>query len=313
MTKETVLGNAVLSYEIAIDWGKLPSGISYGYTHGVCVDSKDNVYVHNTGEHAIIVFDRDGNFLTSWGQEFKGGAHGFYLHKDADGMEYLYITDTKRGLLVKTTLNGEVLMERRRPERPDLYDSDRRYVPTDVCVAPNGDVYVSDGYGQYYIHHYDSKGTYLRSWGGRGSGQGQLIEPHGISVNLRGEEAELYVADRRNHRIQVFTLNGEHKRFVEHDLDLPCSFYFAGEEVFIADLNSRVTVLDKNDLLVTHLGEDQQAYKQKGWPNLPKDYFRPNKFSSPHGICVDSRGDVYVVEWIADGRLTKLIRCIGKT
>ncbi|WP_240419763.1 hypothetical protein [Paenibacillus periandrae] len=303
-----VIGCASHAYVIAEEWGKLPANMAYGYTHGVCVDSQDNVYVHHTGKDPVIVFDRDGRFLTSWGKEFEGGAHGFYLHQDQDGKEYLYFTDRLRALLVKTTTDGTLIWEQGQPDRPDLYDASRRYVPTDVCVAPNGDIYVADGYGQYYIHQYNAEGSYIRSWGGRGSEPGQLLEPHGISVNLRGKEPELYVADRRNHRIQVFTLEGQHKRFMEHNLDLPCSFYFFGDEVYIPDLDSRVTILDKNDRLITHLGEDQQAYKQQGWPNLPKAYLRPDKFSSPHGVCVDSRGDVYVVEWTAQGRLTKLIR-----
>lgn len=308
MAKPLTIGSATHLYEVAQGWGKLPEHITLGYTHGICVDKDDNVYLHHTGKNSVVIFDREGNYLNSWGDEFEGGAHGFYLHTDADGIEYLYFTDTRRALLVKTTLDGKVLLEVGQPDRPDLYDDERKYVPTDVCVAPNGDIYVADGYGQFYVHQYDASGNYIRSWGGRGSEAGQLIEPHGISINLRGEEPEIYVADRRNHRIQVFTLDGQHKRFMEHNLDLPCSFYFFKDEVYIPDLDSRITVLDKDDRLITHLGEDQQAYKQQGWPNLPKDYYRPDKFSSPHGVCVDSHSDVYVVEWISDGRLTKLIR-----
>lgn len=308
MAERLRIGNATHAYEVEQGWGKLPTGMEYGYTHGICVDAEDRVYIHHTGKKSVIMFDRDGHYLTSWGDEFEGGAHGFYLHRDLNGKEHLYFADTKRALVVKTTLDGEVLLRIEPPHRPDLYDAERRYIPTDVCVGPNGDIYVSDGYGQYYIHQYDAQGAYIRSWGGRGSEPGKLIEPHGISVNLRGAEPELYVADRRNHRIQVFTLDGRHKRFVEHHLDLPCSFYFWGDEVYLPDLNSRVTVLDRQDRLITHLGEDQQAYKQQGWPNLPKSYFRPDKFSSPHGVCVDSQGNVYVAEWISDGRITKLVR-----
>lgn len=308
MPESLTIGNATHSYKVSPDWGKLPENIVYGYTHGICVDAEDRVYVHHTGKQSVIVFDKDGHFLTSWGEEFEGGAHGFYLHRDAEGKEFLYFADTKRSLIVKTTLEGEVLLRIEPPNRPDLYDLQRRYVPTDVCAAPNGDIYVADGYGQYYIHQYDAQGAYIRSWGGRGSEQGQLIEPHGISINLRKGEPELYVADRRNHRIQVFTLDGRHKRYVEHNLDLPCSFYFWQDEVYLPDLNSRITVLDAEDRLITHLGEDQQAYKQVGWPNLPKSYYRPDKFSSPHGVCVDSKGNVYLAEWISDGRVTKLIR-----
>jgi hypothetical protein len=303
-----IIGNHSHNYEVAEGWGKLPEHINFGYTHGICVDSEDRVYVHHTGKESVVTFDKDGQFLATWGSEFEGGAHGFYLHRNDDGTENFYFADTRRALVVKTTLAGEVLLEIGMPDRPDLYDSERRYIPTDVCVAPNGDIYVSDGYGQYYVHQYDAKGVYIRSWGGRGSEPGQLIEPHGISVSFRSSEPEIYVADRNNHRIQVFTLDGRHKRFMDHNLDLPCSFYFYQDEIYIPDLHSRVTILDANDRLITHLGEDQMAYKQPGWPNLPKTYYRSDKFSSPHGVCVDSQGNVYVAEWISDGRITKLIR-----
>jgi len=308
MSDTLFIGNETISYEVEPGWGKLPEGVSYGYTHGVCVDSNDNVYIFNTSKQAVIVFNRNGEFIDSWGKEFEGGAHGFYLHQDGDRNEYLYTTDIKRGLMVKTTLDGKVLLEVGAPDRPDLYDDAKKYIPTDVCVAPNGDIYVSDGYGEYYIHHYDSKGNYIRSWGGRGSEPGKVLEPHGISINVRGTEPEIYVADRRNHCIQVFTLDGVHKRYINNDLDLPCSFYFFENNLYIPDLNSRVTILDEDDRLICHLGEDKQAYKQKGWPNLPKSYYSQDKFSSPHGICVDSSGDIYVVEWIEDGRVTKLIK-----
>lgn len=308
MSNPLLIGNATHRYEVKSGWGKLPKHITWGYTHGVVVDKHDNVYVHNTSKHAVVVFDREGNFLNAWGEDFEGGAHGFYLHTDADGKEYLYYADTKRCMLVKTTLTGEVIFRVGQPNRPDLYHGDAKYCPTDVCVAPNGDIYVSDGYGSSYVHVYNQKGEYITSWGGRGTEPGKMNSPHGISVNLRGKEPELYVADRSNHRIQVFTMDGKHKRFVYHHMDLPDSFYFFGDEVYIPDLHSRITILDKNDLLITHLGEDQEAYKQQGWPNLPKSYFRPDFFSSPHGICVDSHRDVYLVEWIEDGRVTKLIR-----
>lgn len=308
MSTPFLTGSRTHRYKINDGWGQLPEDISFGYTHGVCVDQRDNVYVFNTSKDAVIIFDRDGNYLRSWGTEFAGGAHGFYLHRDEDGIEYLYMTDIQRGLMVKATLNGDVILRIGAPDRPDLYDPEHRYIPTDVCVAPNGDIYVADGYGQYYIHQYNRMGIYLRTFGGRGSELGKLLEPHGISLNLRHGDAELYVADRRNHRVQTFTLDGQPKYIVDHDLDLPCGFYFYGEEVYIADLDSRVTILDGDNRLITHLGEDQQAYKQEGWPDLPKSYYLPDKFSSPHGICVDSHGDVYVVEWISDGRLTKLIR-----
>jgi hypothetical protein len=302
-----IVGNGSHVYEMNTDWAQVPDHIQLGYTHGIVVDAQDNVYVFHTNEQSVIKFDPSGRYIASWGDEFAGGAHGFYLHTEGNE-QFLYITDTSRGLVVKTTLGGEKVLTLGTPDLPNVYDEQRKYVPTDVAVAPNGDIYASDGYGQNWIHRYRADGTYIASFGGTGSGAGQLACPHGISVDLRHGEPELYVADRSNHRIQVFTLEGEHKRFIDENMDMPCSFYYYGDEVYFPDLHSRITIFDGSDRLITHLGEDQQAYKQEGWPNLQDSYFRGNRFSSPHGVCVDSQGNVYVAEWTKNGRITKLTR-----
>jgi len=299
-------GNAFREYEVAEGWAKVPSSIQLGYTHGIETDSAGNVYVFHTNKPSVVKFDRDGHYLSSWGDEYEEGAHGFLLSREG-GQEFFYLTDI-RGTVVKTTLDGEKLLTIATPDLPGVYDEERLFRPTDVAVAPNGDIYVADGYGQSYIHQYDSAGTRIRSWGGSGTEPGKLNCPHGISVDLRGDEPELYVADRGNHRIQVFTLDGEHKRFIDENMDMPCNFYYYGDELVFPDLNSRVTIFDRRDKLIAHLGEDQQAYKQPGWPNLPPDYFRDNRFSSPHGVCVDAEGNVLVAEWTQYGRITKLIR-----
>lgn len=301
------VGSGKHRYEVIEGWAKLPPTISLGYTHGIVVDSSNQVYVFHTGKQSLVKFDEEGNYVGAWGDQFEGGAHGCYLHQEEDG-EFLYVTDTSRGLMVKLTLDGQELLTIEKPNRPDIYDDDHKFVPTDVAVAANGDIYIADGYGQSYIHRYTSRGQYIASWGGVGRGAGQLNCPHGISIDVRGPEPVVYVADRGNNRIQVFTLDGQHIRFITNDIDLPDSFYYSGDEMFIPDLHSRITIFDKNDELITHLGEDQQAYKQEGWPNLPKSYYRPDRFSSPHGVCVDSNQNVYVAEWIIDGRITKLVR-----
>lgn len=304
-------GTSAMQYEAVEGWGRLPEGHAFGYTHGIVADENDRIYVLHSLKPNVVVFDRDGQFITSWQVEGIGtGAHGFYLHRE-QAAEYLYISDSNNGNVVKTSLQGDVVLRLGRPDLPEVYVEGKPYKPTDIAVAPNGDIYVADGYGQNWIHRYSASGEWLSSFGGTGSEPGQLKCPHGVSVKTSGEEVELYVADRGNFRIQVFTLDGEHKRFIDHDMDRPCSFYFHGGLMYFPDLNSRVTIFDENDRLLTHLGEDQQAYKQAGWPNLPKSYFRTGRFSSPHGLCVDSQGSVYVAEWISDGRLTKLKRVTG--
>lgn len=294
-------------YEVVENWIKWPAHIQPGYTHGIVTDAKNQVYVFHTGNPSIGVFSEQGEFIRAFGEQFAGGAHGFYLHREGDA-EYLYVTDTGRGLMVKLSLDGEELLTLGAPSVEGMYDAERKYVPTDVAVGPNGDIYVSDGYGQNWVHQYAADGSYIRSFGGTGSEQGQFKCPHGISVNSRSAEPELYVADRGNYRVQVLTMDGEFKRMFDNDMDMPCSFFFFGDNVIFPDLHSRYTIFDKDDKLVTHLGEDQQAYKQKGWPNLPKEYYRTDRFSSPHGVCVDAKGNIYAAEWIFDGRVTKLQR-----
>ncbi|WP_337103041.1 hypothetical protein [Paenibacillus sp. YIM B09110] len=301
-----ITGNGTHRFEVIEGWAQVPSSVTLGYTHGIDVDSEGNIWVFHTGTPSILKFNREGELVSAFGEQFEGDAHGFYLHQEGD-QQFLYVTDT-RGSMVKMTIDGRSVLSLETPDLPHIYDSERKFIPTDVCVAPNGDIYVTDGYGQSWIHQYDASGNLIRSWGGEGSEPGKMKCPHGISIDLRSGVPELYVADRGNFRIQVFTLDGEHKRFIEDDMDMPCSFYFSEDDVYFADLHSRITILDKNDRLITHLGEDQQAYKQQGWPNLPLDWFRPNKFSSPHAVCVDGDRNVYVAEWTQHGRITKLVR-----
>lgn len=303
-----LMGNDVRQYEVISAWATLPEDMSFGYTHGVEMDSNRRIYIFHTGTPSVAVFNEDGEYITSWGEQFEGGAHGFYLHRKEDGSEQFYVTDTERGLVVKTTLEGEHLLEIGTPDLPEIYNEEKKFIPTDVAVAANGDLYIADGYGQSYVHQYDSQGGYIRSWGGEGTEAGQLTCPHGISVNVRGGEEELYVADRGNNRIQVFTMDGQHKRFITDDMKMPCNFYFYGDEIVFPDLLSRVSIFDRDDRLIVHLGDDPEASRQEGWPNLPKSYYRDDRFSSPHGVCVDPEGNLYVVEWIEDGRVTKLIR-----
>ena len=164
-------------YRVADGWAKWPASVEVGYTHGIVTDAEDRVYVFHTGTPSIAVFTEQGEFIRAFGQQFEGGAHGFYLHRDQN-REYLYVTDTSRGLIVKLTLDGEVLLTIGAPELSDMYDAERKYVPTDVAVGPNGDIYISDGYGQNWIHQYTSEGVYIRSWGGTGSEPGQFQCPH---------------------------------------------------------------------------------------------------------------------------------------
>ena len=296
-------------YELVEGWGKLPSHVKYGNTHGVAEDSQGRIYIHNespTG-HSMVVFDGDGKFITAWGPEYASGAHGLQYSKEGSD-EFLYLALTGQHRCVKTTLSGEIVWEISCPMDSGFYESAEKYVPTNIAIAPNGDFYVADGYGQSAIHRYNKKAEYLGSWGGKGSEPGKISFPQGIWIDTRGETPEIVVADRANIRLQYFDLDGEHLRFVTNDLLFPCHLHQRGTDLLIPDLFGRVTIFDKNNHLITHLGVTPGANKLPGWPNIPTDQRIPGRLTSPHGAIWDHDGNVYVGEWIPDGRVTKYKR-----
>lgn len=301
------LGSGSHVYEFEPDWGKLPNGKQYGYTHGVVVDSQQRILIHNRSKDAVVIFDQQGKFVKSWGEDFEVGAHGMLLSKEGNA-EYLYLADPERHLVAKTTLDGERLWVLRYPSESGVYDSEEKYKPTNVALGPNGDIYIADGYGLSWIHQYNAKAEYIRSWGGKGKEAGKLDCPHGIWLDTRESKPVITVADRSNARLQIFSLSGEHLAFVNNELRRPCHFDQAHGELLIPDLYGRVTIFDKDNKLITHLGDNPEIWKSKGWPNIPHEMRETGKFVSPHAACWDARGNIYVVEWISDGRVTKLRR-----
>lgn len=302
-----VLGSGSHRYQWIDNWARLPANVQLGYTHGVVIDSRGRVLVHNQSRDAVIFFDRDGAYLGSWGEDFAAGAHGMYLSVEG-GVEYLYLADNKRHAVFKTTLDGDLIWSRGAPDLPDVYASPAQYTPTDAAVSADGRVYVGDGYGKPYVHIYTTGGDYLRSFGGPGDGPGELNCPHGVWVDTRKPDPVLLVADRGNHRIQIFDLDGNFLDFVTREQNMPCCFFQHGDEMVVPDLYGRVTILDKNNQLIEHLGFNDEVWTRHGYPNIPLEEREPGKFISPHAATVDENGDIYVVEWVSDGRITKLAR-----
>lgn len=303
-----VVGAGDFQYEAIHDWGELPAGHVYGNTHGVAVDAQGQVHIkHTVGkgakiEDAIVVFDADGKFVRSWGKQYKGGAHGLHLSREGKE-EFFYLCDTKRHLFAKTTLEGKELWRKWAPEQCNGYTMPDEFVPTNIAIAPNGDFYVADGYGKSFIHQYDRDAKYLRSFGGKGKEPGQTDCPHGLMVDLRGATPSLVVADRGNRRLQYFTLEGRHQGFVTDEMHAPCHFHTRGAVMVVPDLESRVTLLDQNNRLIAHLG---QGPGYQGLRDQTRDHFTPGQFVAPHSAYFDHEGNIFVVEWVEVGRVTKL-------
>jgi hypothetical protein len=316
------------TFEALHDWGTLPAQIKYGNTHGVVQDSQGHIYVHHTvyadseSADSMVVFDENGRFVRSWGKQFRGVAHGLHIRKES-GTEFLYLTvnaanpkltpqPEMQAVVVKTTLAGEIVWKIQGPPPVDAYKPlpDGRpapYNPTNIAIAPNGDVYVGDGYGSYYVNQYSSGGQYIRTFGGKGSEAGKLNEPHGIWMDTRGTSPVLVVADRRNNRLQRFTLDGTPIDFVT-GFRLPCHFDERQGLVVIPDLHGRVTLMDRNNQIVGHLGDSNAPMWNNPLRTGPRDKFIPGQFICPHGACFDHDGNIFVVEWVEVGRVTKLRR-----
>jgi len=173
----------------------------------------------------------------------------------------------------------------------------------------NGDVWVADGYGANYVHRFSKTGAYISSINGTEGKAGAFACPHGIAFIPGSHGPELYIADRTNRRIQVYDPDGKFKRSFGQDfLTSPCGFAYRNGVIYVPELKVRLSILDDRDKLITCIGENDAVCKSPGWPNLPASQIIPGKFNSPHAAAVDSAGNIYIVEWIVGGRITKLLK-----
>jgi len=279
-----------------------------GRTHGIAISATGQIILFHQADPAILIFNANGSLHDAWGEHFPG-AHGLTLVQE-DDLEFLWLTDTKTGAVVKTTLDGRTVLTLQRPPLA-LYASNK-YAPTAVAVheeryGGDGNIWVADGYGMNYLHCYSKTGIYLASINGTEGTAGAFNCPHGLFVDLRKATPELYIADRDNQRVQVYDLAGNFMRAFGADfLTSPCAFAVSGTQLIIPELRARVTVLDGHDQLLGHLGAHEASCDRPGWPNHPAHQIKPGKFNSPHGIAADPQGNLYIVEWMIGGRITKL-------
>ncbi len=288
-----IQGEGEYRYEAVNGWAKVPPGMEWREVGSVAVDSQDNVYVFNRGPHPMLVFDREGNFLRTWGEGTFTRAHGTHYAPD----DTLYLTDDGDHTVRKCTLDGKVLMTLGIPGKPSPYMGQEPFHRcTHTALSPEGDLYVSDGYGNARIHKYSPDGKLILSWGGPGSLPGEFNIPHNICCDADGW---VYVADRESHRIQVFDGKGNYET-QWNNLHRPsgiymppgkCTICYVGEagptmavNRDVPNLGPRVSIVDNKGNLLSRIGDYNGAGNE------------PGQFISPHGITVDSRGDVYVGE-----------------
>jgi hypothetical protein len=222
--------------------------------------------------------------------------------KEPDG-EYLYLAHHTTRKVYKAKLDGTIVWEMGAPMESGVYKSETEFHPTTIVVAPSGEIFVGDGYGQSYVHKYDKDHKWVKTWGG----PGKMACPHGMWIDTRGDKPSLIVADRENHRLQIFDLDGNLQKMITEGLRRPSNFGQMGTDLAIADLEGRVTILDKDFKVVTHLGDNPDPNK-RAQNGVPSSQWKDGEFVSPHCARWDSEGNLYVMDWLSEGRVTKLRR-----
>lgn len=309
--KPVTIGEGKFQYTLDPTWGRLPAGMKYGLGCAIVADANDRIFVTSRSTNpCVAIFDTSGQLLETWSRDFAdkvgstpdqvaGTAHGLYWSKEDDA-EFLYFTENKPGKRVyKTDLTGKVLYTLGAVEDGSAAQQFKFDNPTDVAVAPNGDIYIVDGYGSQLVHRFDRSFKLIKTIGGKGREHGQFNVCHGVWVSTLKSEPEVYIADRHNDRIEVFSLELEYKRTIA-DIRTPCCFYQHAGHLFIPELGSRVSVLDADDKFVARLG-DGKGIK----PDQIQDH--PDKFALPHALTLDSKGNLYVLEWVPFGRPRKFV------
>ncbi|MEP5759250.1 MAG: peptidyl-alpha-hydroxyglycine alpha-amidating lyase family protein [Litoreibacter sp.] len=285
------LGQGKYTYEPVPDWAKLPSEIVLGDVAGIAVDAKDRVYLFNRGDHPVVVLERNGEFLSSWGQGIFLNPHGAAIGPD----QCLYLTDNFDHTVRKFTLGGKLLLQIGTPGVSSGFMSGKPFCKcTHSAVGPSGNIFVSDGYHNACIHKFDPDGKHLKSWGTPGTGPGEFNLQHNICCDPDGW---IYVADRENSRVQVFDQEGRFEAQI-NNMHRPsglaitpgsCPDCIVGELASYLAVNREfpnlgpfVTMLDQNGSLLSRLDAKQGAG------------IGPGQFVSPHTIAYDSYGDLYV-------------------
>ena len=285
------VGSGDFTYEVVDNWAKTPDGWSIGQAEPAC-DSQDRVYVFNRGDHPLMVFDRDGNFQGEWGREYLTDAHGIYI----SGEDHIYLPVRESHAIVKCTLDGKPLMTMgvwdapsdtggARPDGTMWKAAGPFNRCTDIALAPNGDLFVSDGYANSRVHKFSPDGRLLHSWGRPGKrGPGEFHIPHGIWVHWDGR---VMVCDRENNRIQLFTGDGEYLGMWT-DLARPCDIFVDHDGIaYVVELDAFMTILNMD-------GEVLAKVDIGG--------------AGGHAVWADSRGDLYIGHNQEGRRLVKLVR-----
>ena len=272
------IGAGDYRYEYWAGWARTPTGTDILSPSGVAVDSQDRVYVFQRQGSPVLVFEKDGQFVESWHRQNGLPADAHHIHVGPDDTVYLVDRDSHMVLVYDT--QGELLWSLGTRDEAAMQEPFNH--PADACVAPSGEIYVADGYGNSSVHRFSADGEYIASFGSPGRGPGQFLVPHSIRVS---QDGRVYVADRENHRVQVFTAEGE---FLSEWTDFKCPMGVhidANQIVYVTDQIPRISLYTLDGELLS----------------------RGRTFEGMHQVYTDSQGSIYGVDTAAE-RVQKFIK-----
>ncbi|MEZ5104210.1 MAG: 6-bladed beta-propeller [Draconibacterium sp.] len=301
-------GHNGMTYQINKEWGALnPDKTPVNDCHEMIQDNKGRILLlTNETKNNIIIYNKSGKLIDTWGTVFPG-AHGLTVHNTGKE-DLLYITDTVRHQVYKTTIDGKILLTIDAPADIPVYQKKDAFVPTETTVLDNGDFYIADGYGAQYILHYDEHGNLKNSFGGKGESDEHFDNAHGICVDYRNSKPTLLITDRTRNAFKRFSMEGNLIEIIHIPGACVCRPVISGDYLYAAVLRSPslsneksgfVTILDKNNKVVSNLGGSEPVYKGD---QLAPLYQTEKIFQHPHDVCVDDEGSLYVAQW-ASGKV----------
>ncbi|MBK8424869.1 MAG: 6-bladed beta-propeller [Lewinellaceae bacterium] len=301
---DMILGHNQKRYRINTKWSQADvSRNPVNDCHEMVQDQKGRILLlTNETRNNILIYDKNGQLLDAWGTEYPG-AHGLTLFNE-NGVDVLFICDNTRHQVIKTTIDGKVLMTLDYPKETGMYEKPEEYIPTETAIAPNGDIYVADGYGKDFIIQYDAQGRYIRHFGGRGEGSEHLLNAHGVCVDARDKANPcLIVCSRQQNAFKRYDFEGKYLDTIALPGAWVCRPVIRGDYLYAAVLQSNsqqwkqsgfVTILDSRNKVVSNLAGTEPTYTDGLLHEMSQTI---KAFEYPHDVCIDDEENLYVAQW----------------
>ena len=300
--ENSIIGHGDFRYRVDKKWGiQDPTQFPVNDCHEMILDKKNRIFMTTTHpKNNILIYDRGGKILGSWGTDYPG-AHGLTISEEGEE-EFLFITDPETHKVCKTTLKGKKLLEINTPREISDYKSEDQFKPTETAIAPNGDIYVADGYGLDFIIQYDKSGNYIRHFGGKGNKDDHFDCCHGIVFDSRDKNNSLLITSRSENVFKRFTPDGKHIETINLPSCYICRPVLKNGMLYFAVIVTKdwgtydgmLAVLDENNSVISFPGGSKPVYNNS---QLIASVYDQSTFFNPHDVCVDNDEDIYVPQW----------------